>query len=121
MSRWKKQEMRWKRYGFDPKGASMKEHFDAMVGQHMTPEPYNESSSRFLPARMREDMIQANLAANFSANLRWLVNEYLHRDGNLEDAYEILSSHISERGFLKIAKEKFGMRDVLDDGPHLNQ
>lgn len=42
------------------------------------------------------------------------VFEFLDkREGNIEDAYEIVLSRVSERAFMKIAKEKYGLSDEL--------
>jgi hypothetical protein len=114
MARWGKAAMKWKRHGFDPFGPGALEFFQFKLGDSMNESPYPESTSCFTPNRMREDKSQAETAASFYANLGILVKEYLRREGNLEDAYEILASHISERAFCKLAKEKYGLRDPLE-------
>jgi hypothetical protein len=114
MARWGKAAMRWKKHGFDPFGPDVLEFFQIKLGNSMAQSPYPELSSYFTPNRMREDKSQAETAASFYANLGILVNEYLKRDGNLDDAFEILASHISERAFCKLAKQKYGLRDPLE-------
>ena len=63
---------------------------------------------------MREDRNKADYANSLNANIGLAVNYFLDSDGNIDDVYEILASHISERAFLKIAKNRYGMLDPLE-------
>jgi hypothetical protein len=59
---------------------------------------------------MREDRDKADAANKLLAEVNEAVLKFLDkRDGNIEDAYEILISRISERAFVKIAKERYGL------------
>jgi hypothetical protein len=63
---------------------------------------------------MRIDKSKADLANTFYGLIDELIREFLDRDGNLDDAYEILASHISERAFRKLALEHYHLIDPLN-------
>lgn len=91
-------------------GPGALDYFEMKIGRHMGPEPFDERSELFLRSRMREDMDKADYANSLMAEIGKAVLKFLDiKDGNIEDAYEILASRISERAFVKIAKEKYGL------------
>lgn len=103
------------RNGFERTGSDSAEFFEYKIGQFLKRPFYDERSERFTKSTMREDKQKAIDAHTLMAEIQAAVSKFIDRkDGNLEDAYEILAAHIGERGFVKIAKSKFGLIDPLE-------
>lgn len=115
MARWGRGKSDWGRNGFDPKGPDAPDYFEHKVGWLIRRVRQDSESALLNRDGMREDKSKADLAAIFYTQVGILLNEYLEHDGNLDDGYEILFSHISERAFKRLAKEKYGLiGDPLD-------
>lgn len=104
------------RNGFERTGPGSQEFFEHKIGQFMRRPFYDERSERFTRSSMREDKQKAIDAHTLSAEIYAAVHKFIDRkDGNLQDAYEILAAHIGERAFVKLAREKYGLSgDPLD-------
>lgn len=99
----------------DPTRPGALEYFEDSVGQFLGRKAYYERAEFLAKSRMREDRNKADEARTLNANIGLAMNHFLDRDGNFQDACEILAMHIGEREFMGIAKKLYGMRDVLDD------
>jgi len=63
---------------------------------------------------MREDKQKAVHANTLMAKIKRALDDFDDKDGNRDDAYEILLSRVSERAFRKYALERFHLIDPLN-------
>ena len=75
---------------------------------------HQENKDRFVAPRMRDHARVAARAKTLNNEIWTSVEKFLARNGNLDDACEILASHIGDKAFRRIAIEKFGFDDPLD-------
>jgi hypothetical protein len=98
----------------DPTRPGALEYFQENVGQFLGRKEYYERADFLAKSRMRDDRNKADGARTLNANFGLAMNHFLDRDGNFQDACEIMAEHIGEREFLRIAKTKYGLRDPLE-------
>lgn len=102
------------RNGFERTDSGSCEYFEMKVGQFLRSRPKDENSSLFTKSTMREDRQKANYANTLLGEIKRALNKFDDRDGNRDDAYEILLSLVSERAFKKYALNRFHLIDPLN-------
>jgi hypothetical protein len=101
--------------GFDRNGEGAYEYFEDKVGFALKEKIYDENSDQFRRSTMREDKQKAIYANTLFAEIGRSVQKFIyHRDGNRDDAYEVLLSQVSERAFRNYALEKYHLIDPLN-------
>jgi len=101
------------RNGFERTDSGSDEYFEMKVGQFLRSRPKDENSSLFTKSTMREDRQKANYANTLLAEIKRALNKFEDRDGNRDDAYEIILSCVSKRAFEKYALKHFDLIDPL--------
>jgi hypothetical protein len=101
--------------GFDRTGPGAFEYFEERVGFFLKERIYDENSEQFRHSTMREDRQKAIAANTLLGTINRAVGDFIYKkDGNRDDAYEVLFSMLSERAVKKLAYEKYNLIDPLN-------
>ncbi len=104
----------WKN-GFNRTGPGTLEYFEDTIGRELKRVIQDENSYQFQQSTMREDREKMAAAETLMARIEKAIQDFIYKkDGNREDAYEILFSKLSERAVRKFAYQKFHLIDPLN-------